>query len=161
MDVRHILVFPEGADSSTIRTEIFSEEAWAAAEQKANEILDAYLAGDLTEESFAALANEHSEDGGSNTNGGLYTDVMQGDMVENFDAWCFDAARKAGDVEIVKTVFGYHVMYFVDREALWPTYVREDMITERQTNLVNEAVAKYPVEIDYSTIVLGYLDLMG
>ena len=161
VDVRHILVYPEGADSSTIRTETFPEEAWAVAEQKAQEILDTYLAGDMTEESFAALANEHSEDGGSNTNGGLYTEVEQGRMVANFDAWCFDAARQAGDVEIVKTEYGYHVMYFVHREVLWPMYVREDMITERQTNLVNEAVAKYPVQIDYSAIVLGYMDLLG
>ena len=161
VDVRHILVFPEGADSSTIRTEEFSEEAWAAGEQKAQEILELYLAGDMTEDSFAALANEHSGDGGSNTNGGLYTDVMQGDMVEAFDAWCFDAARQTGDVEIVKTEFGYHVMYFVASEVLWPTYVRQDMQAEYQQELINAAVEKYPMEVDYSAIVLSYLDLMG
>ena len=161
VDVRHILVYPEGADSSTIRTETFSEDAWAAGEAKANEIYELYLAGDLTEESFAALANEHSADGGSNTNGGLYTEVEQGRMVPEFDAWCFDPARKPGDTAVVKTSLGFHVMYFSGSRVLYPDYARQDMILEYQQNLVNEAVEKYPVEIDYSAIVLGYMDLMG
>lgn len=159
VNVRHILVFPEGADSSTIRTETFSEDAWAAGEEKANEIYEAYLAGDMTEESFAALANEHSADGGSNTNGGLYTDVMQGDMVAEFDAWCFDPARQVGDTAVVRTDLGFHVMYFSGSTILYPTYVRQDIIAEYQQNLVNAAVEKYPVEIDYSAIVLGFMDL--
>jgi len=161
VDVRHILVFPEGADNSTIRTEEFSEEAWAVGEKQAQEILQAYLAGDMTEESFAALANEHSADPGSNTNGGLYTDVMPGDMVEEFDAWCFDEARQVGDTAVVRTSLGFHVMYFSGREVLYPTYARQDMIAEYQQKLVTEAAEKYPVEIDYSAILLGYLDLMA
>lgn len=161
VDVRHILVFPEGADNSTIRTEEFSEEAWAVGEKQAQEILQAYLAGDMTEESFAALANEHSADPGSNTNGGLYTGVMPGDMVEEFDAWCFDEARQVGDTAVVRTSLGFHVMYFSGREVLYPTYARQDMIAEYQQKLVTEAAEKYPVEIDYSAILLGYLDLMA
>ena len=161
VDVRHILVYPEGADSSTIRTETFPEEAWAVGEEKANEIYELYLAGDLSEESFAALANEHSADGGSNTNGGLYTEVEQGRMVPEFDAWCFDSARKPGDTAVVRTSLGFHVMYFSGSHVLYPDYARQDMIMEYQQNLVNEAVEKYPVEIDYSAIVLGYMDLMG
>ena len=161
VDVRHILLFPEGADSTNIFSETFSDEAWAAGEAKAQEILDLFLAGDLTEESFAALANEHSGDGGSNTNGGLYTDVMQGDMVEAFDAWCFDPSRQAGDTGVVRTEYGFHVMYFVGSHALWPTYVRQDMQTEYQQNLLNAAVEKYTMEVDYSAIVLNFLDLAG
>ena len=34
-------------------------------------------------------------------------------MVTEFNNWIFDDARKAGDVEIVKTSYGYHIMYFV------------------------------------------------
>ena len=161
VDVRHILVFPEGADTSTIYTEEFSEEAWAAGEAKANEIYEAYLAGDLTEESFAALANEHSADSGSNTNGGLYTGVMQGDMVAEFDAWCFDESRQVGDTAVVRTDLGFHVMYFSGSQVMYPDYAREDMKVEYQQELLEEAVAKYEIRIDYSAIVLGYLDLMG
>ena len=67
VNVRHILVYPEGADGTNLATQEFSDEAWAASEKKAQEILDQFLAGDKTEESFAALANEYSEDPGSNT----------------------------------------------------------------------------------------------
>ena len=161
VDVRHILVFPEGADNSTIRTETFPEEAWAVGEAKAQEILDAYLAGDMTEESFADLANEHSADPGSNTNGGLYTEVMQGDMVPEFDAWCFDETRQVGDTAVVRTDLGFHVMYFSGSNVLWPTYVRQDMQAEYQQNCVTAAVEKYPMEVDYSAILLGYLNLAG
>ena len=52
-------------------------------------------------------------------------------------------------------------MYFSGSRVLYPDYARQDMILEYQQNLVNEAVEKYPVEIDYSAIVLGYMDLMG
>ena len=159
VDVRHILVFPEGADNANIRTETFPEEAWAVGEEKANAILETYLAGDMTEESFAALANEHSADPGSNTKGGLYTEVMPGDMVPEFDAWCFDPARQVGDTAVVRTSLGFHVMYFSGSEVLWPTYVFQDMQAEYQQELVTTAAEKYPVEIDYSAILLNFMDL--
>lgn len=34
-------------------------------------------------------------------------------MVPEFESWATDDARKYGDVEIVKSQFGYHIMYFV------------------------------------------------
>ena len=120
VDVRHILFFPEGATSSNVTSKEWPEEAWAAAEAEAKSVLDQWLAGEATEESFAALANEHSDDNdGKVTNGGLYEDVYVGQMVKNFEAWCFEEGRKAGDTGIVKTEFGYHLMYFVraDNEA--------------------------------------------
>ena len=50
---------------------------------------------------------------GSASTGGLYADVAPGDMVDEFNDWCFDASRKPGDTGIVQTEFGFHVMYFV------------------------------------------------
>ncbi len=94
-------------------------------EDKANELLAQWQAGAATEESFAALAAENSTDGGSSSNGGLYTDISRGQMVEAFDNWCFDPARRNGDTGIVKTDYGYHVMYFVDASdtPYWQTQV--------------------------------------
>ena len=34
-------------------------------------------------------------------------------MVANFNDWCYDDARTAGETGIVETEYGYHVMYFV------------------------------------------------
>ena len=70
VNVRHILIYPEGATTDTIRTETFSDEAWAAGEASAQALLEEWLQGDHTEDSFAALAQEHSQDPGSAANGG-------------------------------------------------------------------------------------------
>ena len=110
--VRHILVKAEAAEDGT-----YTDEAKEAAKAKAEEILKEWEEGDKTEESFAALAEEYSEDPGSNTNGGLYDSVMQGQMVQEFNDFCFDENRKSGDTGIVYgesgSYAGYHVMYFV------------------------------------------------
>lgn len=104
VDVRHILIMPEDD----------TDEEWAAALTTAEDILDQWLAGDKTEESFGELANEYSDDNDGNvTNGGIYTDIYMGQMVEAFEEWCFDVSRQTGDYGIVKTEYGYHIMYYV------------------------------------------------
>ena len=71
----------------------------------------------ITEENFIELVEQYSEDPGSNTNGGLYEGVYKGQMVEEFNDFCFDESRKPGDTGIVygesSSYAGYHVMYFV------------------------------------------------
>ena len=105
---------PEGAEQdATTGYVTATDEQWAAGEQAAQAMLDAWVKNGAKEEDFATMANEHSTDGGSNTNGGLYDDVLKGQMVEAFDAWLFDESRKPGDYGIVKTEFGHHLMYFV------------------------------------------------
>ena len=150
VDVRHILisVAPEDAEN---------EEAWKTAEQKASEVLEEYLAGTKTAESFGELAGKHSEDPGSMQSGGLYTGVMQGQMVPEFDAWCFDAARKPGDTGIVKTDFGYHVMFFEGRspELVWKAQARLAVEDEMTAKFLEETSAKYPLEVEYEKIALA------
>lgn len=159
VNIRHILILPEGATVDTIYTETFPEEAWAAGEKKAQEILDQWLAGEASETSFANFANANSADPGSNTNGGLYEDVMQGEMVEAFDAWCFDAARQIGDYGIVRTELGFHIMYFSGRTPIWQDYAMSDLLNERASNMMLESMDKYPVEVDYSAIKIGYVNM--
>lgn len=101
VNVRHILI-------STQDESVSDEDAMAKIEE-----LQADFEANPTEEHFAELANENSTDTGSNTNGGLYEGVMPGQMVEAFNDWCFDAERKAGDVGVVKTDYGYYLIYFV------------------------------------------------
>ena len=114
-NVRHILVAPEHnhAEGETHEEgETHSPEEMAAAKATAEEILAQWKAGEATEESFAALANEKSADG-DGVSGGLYENVYPGQMVTNFNAWCYDDGRKSGDTGIVESEYGYHVMYFV------------------------------------------------
>ena len=123
VDVRHILiqVDEDGLDSEADDYDTQLQARKDEAKAKADEILAQWKSGDATEDSFAALANEYSEDPGSNTTGGLYTQVTKGSMVTAFDEWIFDDSRKSGDADIVyaertssgSDYKGYHIIYFV------------------------------------------------
>ena len=112
VNVRHILAAFEGGttDPNTGLT-TYADEEKLAAKAEAAELYAEWKNGAANEESFAALANEKSDDG-DGTTGGLYENVYPGQMVPAFNDWCFDEARKAGDTDIVETDYGYHVMYF-------------------------------------------------
>lgn len=159
VDVRHILVKPEGGTTDDSGKTTYSDEEWAACEKKAQEILDEYLAGDQTEERFAELATKHSEDPGSASKGGLYTDVYEGQMVAPFEEWSFDDSRKAGDYGLVKTDYGYHVMYYVDSRLVWYTTAKKDLLVEKGNEFLQSVVDEYPFEVDYSAIALGLAKL--
>ena len=128
------------------------EELKAGKKQEAENALQAWKDGDATEDSFAALANQLSDDTGSNTNGGLYKQVYKGQMVSEFNDWCFDESRKAGDTGIVAndatggSYIGYHVMYFVGTDdPYWMVQVRNAMTnkaySEWSANLVKDITA--------------------
>ena len=87
--------------------------------------------------------------------GGLYTDIYEGQMVEEFENWCFDTSRQYGDTGLVRTTYGYHIMYFVSAQDVWVANVREAMIYEASLEIVNSAAEKWPADIDYKKIVLG------
>ena len=102
--VRHVLVTAENLDLPE-----GEEAANEQIEAKANELLASW---DGTEDGFAALAKEHSQDGSAET-GGLYENVPKGQMVASFQDWCYADGRKSGDTGIVQSQYGYHIMYFV------------------------------------------------
>ena len=105
VDVRHILIKQDKDDDAS----------WEAAQQKAQQIYDEWQAGEKTESSFAALAGDVA--GRSVSNGGLYTEVAPGQLVEEFDAWCFDQSRQPGDSGIVNAArLSYHVLCPADRD---------------------------------------------
>ena len=158
VDVRHVLIMPEGADSSTIRTETFDDAAWETSREKAEELLAQWEQGDRSEESFAELAMAHSQDG-SASDGGLYTGVTQGQMVQAFDDWCFDDVRKPGDYGLVKTEFGYHLMFFVDSAPVWKESVKSDLVSARANQALNAILERYPLEVEYDKILLSFVDL--
>ena len=161
VDVRHILITPEGGTTGEDGSVTYSDEEWEACRAKAQEVLDAYLAGEKTEDAFAALATEKSQDPGSQANGGLYQRVYPGQMVTEFNDWCFDEARKTGDTALVKTSYGYHVMYFVSTEPQWRYYAESDWTQEQTNRLIENLVEQHPVQIDYEKIALGVVNMGG
>ena len=137
VDVRHILfkVDSEAEDQA---------KAKADAKKKAEDALAEWQKGDKTEESFAALATEKTEDTASQSTGGLYERVYKGQMVKAFENWCFDAARKAGDTGIVESDYGYHVMYFIQKndEPLWKLKIRDALSSEDAKTYTDELLKK-------------------
>lgn len=126
-DARHVLIPYEGGTyNSSTNTTDYSEAEKAAAEAEAQGLLDQYLAGDKTQESFAQLANENSADS-DGTDGGLYTNIYRNQMVPTFDAWVYDETRQSGDTGLIHSTYGVHIMYFVGDSTL--TY-RDYMISE-------------------------------
>ena len=155
VDVRHILIQPTSASGAST----YTEEEWAAAEAKANEVLNEWLTKNPDEDGFSVLAEAYSTDPGSASNGGLYENVYVGQMVPEFNDWCFDATRQYGDYGIVKTTYGYHIMYFVRSNLVWKLTAQQDLLVEKGDAFLKSAMEKYPAKIDYSAIALGYVNL--
>ena len=167
VNVRHILVLIDNivkdmkAESGTdAQADEPTEEHWAACLAEAQKIYDEWLAGDKTEAHFGELANKYSDDNnGKVTNGGIYTFVKKGDMVEDFNTWCFTEGRKPGDTDIVKTKFGYHVMYFVSSEETWFTQTRSAYISAESDKIVEATLSQFTLQVNYKKIVLGDVSL--
>lgn len=115
--VRHLLVKAGSANGTATPT----QEQYDEAEQKAQSLLDEWKAGEATEESFIALASANSDDSSSAQNGGLISNITSSsNYVEAFRNWSLDPARKEGDVELVKTEYGWHIMYYVStNDPIW------------------------------------------
>lgn len=138
--VRHILITPESegtqdSNDASQQTE-YTDDEWLEAQNKADAILAEYNNGDKTEKSFAKLAEENSQDtestskGSSGMYGGGYEGVSLGQMVPEFESWATDKSRKAGDVGIVKSDYGYHVMYFIYDGPVCRLNAKSDLINE-------------------------------
>ena len=75
--------------------------------------------------------------------------VQVNQMVPEFDVWCFNETRVAGDTDIVKTQYGFHVMYFIDwTETDWDL-VSTPMMQEFINELFNESIKlpKYTISV--------------
>ena len=133
-DVRHILVQAEtkAEDGTTALSSAQIEENFAKAKTEAEAILAEWKAGDATEASFSALATAKTDDTGSKETGGLYEDITaESQYVPEFLDWAM-ASHKAGDTGIIKTTYGYHIMYYVgaDETQKWESDVRTAIATE-------------------------------
>lgn len=152
--VRHILVMPKGDED----TQEYTEEQWEACYKEAEKILNEWKAGEATETSFAQLATKYTEDTASAEDGGLYADIAPGDSyVENFLNWTIDMNRQKGDTDIVKTEYGYHIMYYVEGEPYWPYVLESLMVDDRVTEKINAAGENIKLDVDYSKVVIAEL----
>lgn len=113
--VRHILVSPNKtkADAAQGGAVSFTKEEWTAARVKAQGL----LAKATSLEKFIELVKANTADTASAETGGLYENVERGKMMPEFNDWCFDASRKAGDQGIVRTDYGFHIMRYIEMKS--------------------------------------------
>ena len=98
---RHILIKSPGGAAKTD----------AEAKAKAEDLLKQLKGG----ADFAELAKKNSEDTGSGAQGGELGFAKRGMMVPEFDKAIFE--NKIGDLAIVKTQFGYHIVQVEERQT--------------------------------------------
>ncbi len=159
-DVRHILIPVTGGKENASGNMVYSEEDWEACCKEAQELLDEWLAGDATEDRFAELAKKHSQDEGSRDNGGLYRSITKkSGFVKEFLDWTLDESREVGNYGLIRTEYGYHIMYFVGSEAQWLRESREGLRSELSEDVWSNARAQYPMEVTYKDIVLAEVEL--
>ncbi len=138
-NVRHILFSADAKD----------EEALKAAKEKADKVLAEYNAGEKTAAAFEALAKKNSEDSNVQTNGGLYEGVTKdtASYPQEFVNWSFDANRKVGDVGVIKTESGYHVMYYESvGDVIWKEQANAGHKTADWESHLEETLKAFPIE---------------
>jgi peptidyl-prolyl cis-trans isomerase D len=128
---RHILIkVPTGADAKTD----------AAAKAKAEGILKQLQGG----ANFADLATKNSDDTGSKVQGGELGFYRKGATVPEFEKALF--SQKIGDIAIVKSQFGYHILQVEERQAAHAQSLAEVLPTIQATLIrqkVSQAEANY------------------
>src|SRR5579862_2699783 len=115
---RHILIsVPQGGDA----------KADAAAKAKAEDVLKQLKSGG----DWKALAKKYSDDPGSKDAGGELGFAQRGRMVPQFDNAIF--AQKIGDIDIVKSQFGYHIVQVEERTPAHAQALNEVLPTIQAT----------------------------
>jgi len=121
---RHILI--KVAPNADAKTD-------AAAKAKAEDILKQLKAG----ANFADLAKKNSDDPGSKDSGGELPFAQHGTMVPEFDKAIF--GQKIGDIEIVKSQFGYHIVQVEERKEAHAQDISEVLPTIQATLIRQKA----------------------
>lgn len=156
-NVRHILIAPEGGTTDAEGNTTYTDAEWEACKQKAEQVLGEWEEN-ATEENFSALVKKYTADTASASTGGLYEGITRdSSYVEEFRAWAVDTSRKEGDTGLVKTIFGYHIMYYVGGEAEWIYYGR-GLQQEKNLAAMEEQLKKLleenPAEVSRDLILM-------
>lgn len=117
------------------------EEADAAAKAEAERLLEEFKKGEMTKEAFEKLAEGKNEDGNE-----FYENVKTGAMVTEINDWIYSEDRKEGDVEVIKTTYGYHVTWFMgDGAEVWFVDSKNDFYNDTFEKWIEDLEASTPI----------------
>ena len=149
VEARHILIEPADAED---------EASWTEAKNEAQDLLDQWVSGGADEDTFADLAYEKSACS-SYVNGGLLDPFAKGEMVQEFEDWCFAEGREYGDYGMVRTEYGWHIIFYVDGYEAWRELALTNVISEKLYDIMTEMENEYTMVVAYSRIVLADVEL--
>ncbi|MGM9588572.1 MAG: C39 family peptidase [Faecousia sp.] len=173
VNIRHILLLPEQAEIAADGTVTASEDDWNRCLTQAKNLVEKwqkrvkstryaqFAVVDVAESRFSEFAKDNSADEGSRSNGGLYVNLSQGQLLPELDAWCFDDARLHGDYEIIRSACGYHIVFFSAATEDWYAAAEKGLRRQYYQNLADQALAAHPVSVDYSAIKLSRAEHNG
>ena len=151
-EIRQIFVSAEIAEDADEPT----DEAWTAAEAKANELLDSWKAGEKTAESFGTLATENNM-----SNGGLVTGfTASSTSSEDMKTWIFADGRAAGDTTVIKyesgSYHGYYVLYYQgEGDPAWKLTAANSLASDAMSAWMDENLTGYSAQLDSGAENLG------
>ena len=156
VDIRHILLTPEEGTVAADGKVTASEEAWAACEAEAEQLLkDWQKDRRCSEYTFGEVAVKRSKDTGTALDGGIYRQISKGQLMDALDAWCFDPARQAGETTVIQSEYGVHILYFAKSEEISYAEAVDDYYRLQQEDILAQAKQAHPMDADYSAITLG------
>lgn len=144
-NVRHILFQFTTDDQGNVS---MTDEEKAELKAQAEDVLKEFKK-DPSEDKFIELVSQYSKDSGSVENGGLYEDIRSdSSYVEAFKSWAIDPDRKEGDVDIVETEYGYHIMYFkgYSEHAVWYSDIKDALAQNDYNTYYDDLIAKHPAK---------------
>lgn len=134
--------------SANIRALLVSLEVYKdeAATREAAEMLYNAAVKNGSEEYFTALVKENSHDLDTVSYGGVYADVVPGDLAEEYNAWIFAEGRKTGDIGMVEADGSYSIFYYTGSgDPCWQVSARNALTDERVEAFEEELTERLPV----------------
>ncbi len=136
-NVRHILFTTDTYEDSTKADEVYAE----------------LEAANFSDEKWNELCEKWNEDTGSTETNGLYEEMVVGTTLTEFNDWLFDADRRVGDCEVVKTSSGWHIMQYLGEgeKVAWESSADSLKQSDDYTILIEE----YSKNIKYNDNVIN------
>ncbi len=101
--------------------------------------------GDLAAFVDAAAAYSELED--LDTPDGHYTALTRADLNEALETWCFDPARKSGDITLIRDETGWYLLYFNGwGESVQALQTRQLSLDQAYADWIAARKADYPVK---------------
>ena len=111
------------------------------------EILEEWKSGAATEDSFAELCKNYTQDTSAVENGGLFEQVTKSGMTEELSSWIFDSSRQAGDTVAITVSDSTYVLYYIGQDQPeWKINIKNTLVSQAMSQYIEDITADITVE---------------